>query len=88
MSKSKRALAERLRQIRVELYGEDGVPELARRLGISERAWSRYESGITVPAEDTTEVSPENRPMTTVASEYLTAFQAKRRRSALSRSLK
>jgi hypothetical protein len=51
MSESKQALAERLRRVRVELYGEDGVPELARQLGIPERAWSRYESGVTVPAE-------------------------------------
>jgi transcriptional regulator with XRE-family HTH domain len=51
MSESKRALAERLRQVRVEVYGEDGVHDLARRLGIPERTWSRYESGVTIRAE-------------------------------------
>ena len=44
-------LAERLAQVRVELFGEDGVPELARRIGIPARTWSNYEMGVTVPGE-------------------------------------
>lgn len=44
-------LAERLRQVRTELYGERGGPELARRLGVPIRTWYNYESGVTVPSE-------------------------------------
>jgi hypothetical protein len=51
MSESKRALAERLRRVRVDLYGENGAHELARRLGVPEKTWAHYESGVTVPAE-------------------------------------
>src|SRR3954447_13136953 len=48
---AKFSLAERLRLLRSELYGERGGPELARRLGLPIRAWYNYESGVTVPAE-------------------------------------
>jgi len=48
---AKYALAERLRALRAELYGERGGPELARRLGLPIRTWYNYESGVTVPAE-------------------------------------
>jgi hypothetical protein len=48
---SKRDLAERLRQIRVELYGEHGGPELARLLGLPLRTWCNYENGVTIPGE-------------------------------------
>jgi hypothetical protein len=51
MSESKRALAARLCRIRVELYGENGTHELARRLAIPERTWLCYETGVTVPAD-------------------------------------
>lgn len=44
-------LSERLREIRVELYGERGGSEMARRLGLPVRTWYNYESGVTVPAE-------------------------------------
>ncbi|HEV3163610.1 MAG TPA: S24 family peptidase [Isosphaeraceae bacterium] len=44
-------LAERLRTIRTELYGERGGPDLARRLGVPIRTWYNYESGVTVPSE-------------------------------------
>ncbi len=47
----KSQLAERLRSIRVELYGERGGPELARQLEIPNRTWYNYEIGVTVPAE-------------------------------------
>jgi hypothetical protein len=43
-------LARRLRQIREESFGEDGIPALADALGIPDRTWSNYESGITLPA--------------------------------------
>ena len=49
--REKCSLAERLRAIRAELFGERGGPELARRLGIPVRTWYNYEAGVTVPAE-------------------------------------
>jgi hypothetical protein len=47
----KAALSRRLREIRQELYGEHGGPELARRLSLPARTWYNYETGVTVPAE-------------------------------------
>lgn len=47
----KSQLAERLRAIRIDLYGERGGPELARQLEIPNRTWYNYEIGVTVPAE-------------------------------------
>jgi hypothetical protein len=47
----KSQLAERLRSVRVELFGERGGPELARQLEIPNRTWYNYEIGVTVPAE-------------------------------------
>src|SRR3954464_9863594 len=49
--RAKNSLAERLRAIRGELFGERGGPDLARRLGIPVRTWYNYETGVTVPAE-------------------------------------
>lgn len=49
--RTKCRLAERLRAVRAELYGERGGPELARRLGLPIRTWYNYEAGVTVPAE-------------------------------------
>jgi hypothetical protein len=48
---AKYALAERLRALRAELFGDRGGPELSRRLGLPIRTWYNYESGVTVPAE-------------------------------------
>lgn len=47
----KAQLSERLREIRRELFGEHGGPELARRLDLPARTWYNYETGVTVPAE-------------------------------------
>jgi hypothetical protein len=49
--KVKCGVAERLRELRLELVGERGGPELARRLGLPVRTWYNYEAGVTVPAE-------------------------------------
>jgi hypothetical protein len=35
----------------MELFGEHGGPELARRLDLPARTWYNYETGVTVPAE-------------------------------------
>jgi hypothetical protein len=45
------ALSERLRDIRVELFGERGGSEMARRLNLPIRTWYNYEAGVTIPAE-------------------------------------
>ena len=49
--RTKGRLAERLREVRSDLFGERGGPELARRLGLPIRTWYNYEIGVTVPAE-------------------------------------
>ncbi len=49
--RAKLELAERLTALRLELFGERGGPEMARRLGIPVRTWYNYEGGVTVPAE-------------------------------------
>lgn len=47
----KAAISRRLREIRQELFGDHGGPELARRLNLPARTWYNYETGVTVPAE-------------------------------------
>ena len=44
-------IARRLREIRKELFGDKGGPELARRLNLPVRTWYGCETGETVPAE-------------------------------------
>jgi hypothetical protein len=43
------ALARRLREVRLEMYGENGGPLLAEALGLPARTWAHYESGVTIP---------------------------------------
>ena len=43
--RAKLALAERLSSLRLELFGDRGGPEMARRLGIPVRTWYNYEGG-------------------------------------------
>ena len=43
------ALARRLREVRLELYGENGGPLLAEVLGLPARTWAHYEAGVTIP---------------------------------------
>jgi len=47
----KASLSRRLREIRQDLFGDHGGPELARRLRLPARTWYNYETGVTVPAE-------------------------------------
>lgn len=47
----KASISRRLREVRQELFGEHGGPELARRLDLPARTWYNYETGVTVPAE-------------------------------------
>src|SRR5262245_64114696 len=43
-------LAQRLREVREELFGEDGVPLLAEALHLAARTWRSYEAGVDIPA--------------------------------------
>ncbi len=58
------SLAQRVREIRLERFGENGVPHLAEKLRLPTRTWLNYESGCTIPAEvilrfiDATDVHP------------------------------
>ena len=47
----KAQVSTRLRDVRIELFGDHGGPELARRLSLPARTWYNYETGVTVPAE-------------------------------------
>lgn len=49
--RAKTELADRLRVIRTEKFGERGGPELSRKLNLPVRTWYNYEVGVTVPAE-------------------------------------
>jgi hypothetical protein len=57
-------LAQRVREIRWELFGEHGGPLLAEVLHLPARTWLNYESGVAIPAPvilrliDATGVSP------------------------------
>jgi hypothetical protein len=45
------ALSRRVREIRQELYGDDGGAVLAESLRVPSRTWANYESGVVLPAE-------------------------------------
>jgi hypothetical protein len=48
---ARKRLAARLKEIRAELYGEDGGADVARLLKIPVETWRKYEAGSVVPAE-------------------------------------
>jgi hypothetical protein len=50
MTRQRDGLFRRLRQVRIDLYGENGGPMLAEALHLPFRTWVNYESGITMPA--------------------------------------
>jgi len=47
------SLGERLRQVRVEMFGPDEVEEVARRLGVAPQTWRNFEEigGLISPAQ-------------------------------------
>lgn len=47
----KSALADRIRQVRRDLYGAYGGPVLAEALQLPFRTWANYEAGTTIPAQ-------------------------------------
>jgi hypothetical protein len=44
-------ISDRLREIRLDLFGPEGGPEVADLVGVGRAAWAAYEEGVTVPAE-------------------------------------
>ena len=42
-------LSPQLRQVRLDAFGEDGVPSLAKALGIPAQTWENYEAGVSIP---------------------------------------
>lgn len=57
-------LAQRVREIRLEVFGDSGGAILADVLNVPARTWMNYEAGVTIPAPvilrliDATGVSP------------------------------
>jgi hypothetical protein len=43
------AIAERVKAVRIEVFGEDGVAALADALGLPAATWVQYEAGVTIP---------------------------------------
>ena len=44
------SLTQRVRDIRMECFGDHGGPSLAAKLGLPFRTWANYEDGVTIPA--------------------------------------
>jgi hypothetical protein len=43
-------LAFRVREIRLEIFGDDGVATLAQAMNIPARTWKHFENGVAMPA--------------------------------------
>jgi hypothetical protein len=71
-------LSKRLKEIRIELYGQKGGPDLAQALGIPHRTWYNYETGVTIPAE----VILRFLEVTTVEPRWLLLGEGEKYRSA------
>jgi hypothetical protein len=50
LSRERASLARRVRELRIEKFGEQGEPLLAEALGLPVRTWEAYESGVTIPS--------------------------------------
>ncbi len=48
--RSRLPIAERVRAIREEVFGEFGVYQMADAMGLHSRTWLNYEAGCTIPA--------------------------------------
>ena len=49
-SSGRRHFARRIREVRIDLYGEGGGPLLAAALNLPAPTWLNFEAGCTVPA--------------------------------------
>jgi hypothetical protein len=47
----RREIARRVREIRVDLYGEQGAPFLATAIHLPTPTWLNFEAGCTIPAQ-------------------------------------
>ena len=47
----RREFAQRVREIRVDLYGEQGAPLLAAAMHLPTQTWLNFEAGCTIPAQ-------------------------------------
>ena len=47
----KLAIADRMREIREDLFGVNGVDSLAQALNVPAATWQNYEAGVTMPGE-------------------------------------
>jgi hypothetical protein len=43
-------LASRVREIRMEKFGADGVADLSQAMNIPARTWEHFENGVMIPA--------------------------------------
>ena len=43
-------LAARVREVRLDKFGDEGVTNLSRALKIPARTWEHFENGVTIPA--------------------------------------
>jgi hypothetical protein len=50
LRQANRTLSGRVREIRLERFGDHGGPMLADALGLPFRTWMNYEAGVTIPA--------------------------------------
>jgi hypothetical protein len=50
MQGSKDLLATRIREIRLERFGNDGTATVAEAMSIPTRTWENFENGVTIPA--------------------------------------
>ena len=48
--KVREGFAHRIRDVRVDCFGEDGLPLLAALLDLPVQTWENYEGGVTMPA--------------------------------------
>lgn len=73
-------LSRRVRAIREERYGTDGLALIAAELGLSEAAWRQYEGGVVIPAHvilrfiEATDAHP-HWLLTGEGEKYLRAFE-------------
>ena len=49
VTRARRALAERLVDLRSDLFGERGSQKMAKWLGVPTRTWYSYERGVVIP---------------------------------------
>jgi hypothetical protein len=50
MQGSNDLLAYRVREIRLDRFGNDGIATLSQAMNIPTRTWEHFENGVTIPA--------------------------------------